>query len=587
MTLTSLKKLLQKNSFIYFLLSALCILVYANILPNEFTVVDDLSTFVNNDTIKNFPAALQSMQIQLILYSTFYHLFGITPVPLHILSILLHITNCILFFTIIKLLFDHRTALISALLFALHPINTEAITWISGNPYLFNALIFNICILTYLLYKRTKKRNYLISSVIVFIGGMGLIQTIWLVTIPLVIFIIEQTMIEKKFKPAISKQLLFYIIPLVVFGTLYIGIKGTERLATRSIEHPMNQQTLKPVIEGGPYTIFTMASLYVYPKNLMIYYDGNPVTQTYYIAMYIFTLLYAVTILVLWNKNRTLSGLLLILIVLLAPTFSPIKVSWFLSERYLYYGTGFFALMIALLLLHLQKKIKNTILIYSVIVILAGVYAYRTMLRNADYKNSITLALKTIQLSPHSIRGYDDLGGTYLLSGQYQKAARLFHKTLTILPEANTAVSNLGYIYILYGLPDKPDFIVQPDNDKAKKLYELGIKYGEQERYTNAFFYLYQASLYNPNYLEPKVAMADIYTKMQQYGFAEKQLKKTLTSFPKAYQLYNKLAFTVFQQKKYAEAEKYLREILKYEPNNKEVAENLAIIQRVKQKPSP
>jgi cytochrome c-type biogenesis protein CcmH/NrfG len=357
-------------------------------------------------------------------------------------------------------------------------------------------------------------------------------------------------------------------------------MKSVDRLATRAIEKPMNQQSLKPIIESAPYTVFTMARLYLFPKDLMIYYDGNPIDQIYYVSMYLAAVLYGIMVLYFWKKNRPVAGLLIILVILLAPTYSPVKVAWYLSERYLYYGTGFFAAMLAMLIISVSKKTHWPAVAMIVVSCLTVLYSIRAVIRNAEFQNTHTLALATIRTSPHSIRGYDDLGGDYLLKGNYRDALPLFRKTLTILPDSNTAISNLGYIYILYGIPQTANDLTEKQS--AQEMLRLGSEYYKQARYTNSFYYLYQSSMLEPKNPDPKIIMADIYMKTDQFEKAENMYLEVLKLKQGNVKVFNKLAFAAFRQNKYDRALLFLREALKYEPSNQNVKDNIKLIEQTK-----
>ena len=54
------------------------------------------------------------------------------PVGFHVVNIALHALNAVLLFFIGRRLFGEKPALVAALLFALHPMQTEAVTYISG-----------------------------------------------------------------------------------------------------------------------------------------------------------------------------------------------------------------------------------------------------------------------------------------------------------------------------------------------------------------------------------------------------------------------------------------------------------------------
>ncbi len=578
--ISTIRKLFKKDSFIYGVIVVLSLITYGIILRNEFTVVDDLATFVNSELIRNFPASFKTLEFQNILYSIYYHAFGVTPIPHHITSILMHITNAILLFIILRMLFNRTTAGIAAILFTVHPINTEVITWISGLPYLFIAFVFNLTLLYYLKFYKTKKIQYFYTSVVIFLLSLVFVRAVWLVTLPLLLFIVHTFILEKKFSMKGLKYFVPYVIGVIIFAAVFISMKSVDRLATRAIEKPMNQQSLKPIIESAPYTVFTMARLYLFPKDLMIYYDGNPIDQIYYVSMYLAAVLYGIMVLYFWKKNRPVAGLLIILVILLAPTYSPVKVAWYLSERYLYYGTGFFAAMLAMLIISVSKKTHWPAVAMIVVSCLTVLYSIRAVIRNAEFQNTHTLALATIRTSPHSIRGYDDLGGDYLLKGNYRDALPLFRKTLTILPDSNTAISNLGYIYILYGIPQTANDLTEKQS--AQEMLRLGSEYYKQARYTNSFYYLYQSSMLEPKNPDPKIIMADIYMKTDQFEKAENMYLEVLKLKQGNVKVFNKLAFAAFRQNKYDRALLFLREALKYEPSNQNVKDNIKLIEQTK-----
>ena len=141
-------KFKNRDSFFIFLIAALTLVVYSNSLFNEF-LYDDEHLILKNRYIRDFRyipniftenaiagAYLSSnyyRPLQLLLYSIIYHLFGLNVVSYHLLNILLHAANGILIYLIFKKLFKKRlTAFIPAIIFSLHPVNTEAVTYISG-----------------------------------------------------------------------------------------------------------------------------------------------------------------------------------------------------------------------------------------------------------------------------------------------------------------------------------------------------------------------------------------------------------------------------------------------------------------------
>lgn len=70
---------------------------------------------------------------QQLIFALIYRLFGTAPEPYHLSSILLHICNAGLVFLLsIRLVISRPAALLASLVFALHPIQSQSVSYISG-----------------------------------------------------------------------------------------------------------------------------------------------------------------------------------------------------------------------------------------------------------------------------------------------------------------------------------------------------------------------------------------------------------------------------------------------------------------------
>lgn len=136
------------------LIVTLTSVVYANSLKNSF-VGDDFTVLVDNDFVKswkNFPAIfsrtyltsvseieylgkrnigsgeLSYRPVVTISYFIDYSLWRLNPFGYHLSNLLLHIFNAILLYIFVDLIVrNKKTALLASLLFALHPVNAEAV----------------------------------------------------------------------------------------------------------------------------------------------------------------------------------------------------------------------------------------------------------------------------------------------------------------------------------------------------------------------------------------------------------------------------------------------------------------------------
>ncbi|MCM8817972.1 MAG: hypothetical protein NC915_00585, partial [Candidatus Omnitrophica bacterium] len=131
---------MEKRISRYFVfLFVISFLVYFNSTFNPF-IWDDFSLIVENPYVKNFKLSFSSFgkdiylevsnfyrPLQIIIYSIVYKLFKLNPVGYHFLNIFLHTGCAILFFLLLKEVYGERISFLASLLWAIHPVNTEAI----------------------------------------------------------------------------------------------------------------------------------------------------------------------------------------------------------------------------------------------------------------------------------------------------------------------------------------------------------------------------------------------------------------------------------------------------------------------------
>jgi hypothetical protein len=131
----------------------------------------------------------------LVLYSIDQY----NPVIFHLASILWHIGNVALMWLFIKRLLELRKgemqfpvsvmALLTALLFAIHPANVEAVAWLSAMKLLIYAFFFLLGLISYISYIKTRRISRFIYTIVCFLlSFLGKEQA---VTFPLVIVLID------------------------------------------------------------------------------------------------------------------------------------------------------------------------------------------------------------------------------------------------------------------------------------------------------------------------------------------------------------------------------------------------------------
>ncbi|MBI5234367.1 MAG: hypothetical protein HY880_08430, partial [Deltaproteobacteria bacterium] len=165
--------------------------VYLNILPNGF-IHDDNNQIVENPWLRDFrnlPAIFFSSvwsfleekgqsnyyrPVMHLVYMADYTIFGLKPWGWHLTSLVINSLNSVMVFVVtLKLLREKAAnaaipAAAGALLFAVHPVHTEAVAWAAGIPELTFAFFYLVSFYLYIQYRDTQRVVFLISSAISF-----------------------------------------------------------------------------------------------------------------------------------------------------------------------------------------------------------------------------------------------------------------------------------------------------------------------------------------------------------------------------------------------------------------------------------
>lgn len=101
-------------------------------------------------------------------------LWGNNPLGYHLTNLLVHsASSALVFFTLRRLLgADLTAATLSAVLFAVHPVHVEAVSWISGRNELISTFFYLSSFLTFVIYRAVKRTRHYVFSLILFILGL-------------------------------------------------------------------------------------------------------------------------------------------------------------------------------------------------------------------------------------------------------------------------------------------------------------------------------------------------------------------------------------------------------------------------------
>ena len=117
------------------ILIAVTVIVYFNSLSNDF-IFDDIPLVQDSLNVMNMgflDLILSYRPLRYISYALDYRIFGMHPWGFRLMNIFYHALTVVSLFWMLKVFgLSKRSAFISALIFAIHPVNTDAVAYISG-----------------------------------------------------------------------------------------------------------------------------------------------------------------------------------------------------------------------------------------------------------------------------------------------------------------------------------------------------------------------------------------------------------------------------------------------------------------------
>ncbi len=506
-----LDKLFASTSTQLWIIVIVTCIAYINIFNNSF-VWDDHDLIVNWPEIRSF-SNIPSLfikatnpnypdtyrPIRYIFSIVMYQLSGTNPIGYHIATITLHIAITLLIYTIIRSLArDTRIPFISALLFGVHPIHTEAITWISSGMDMIGIVFFLNSIVLFL--HRADTRTLGFSLVCAGLAYFTLEITIVLPAILILILSI------KNLKNTHRRSFL-HIFPYALLAIIYLYIRWRV----------VDIQEVFGYVDGRvDRTFFLMmhalvayAKTLLFPVDLTVNHmlhigvpsfmveigDAFPTTLSYIRSITLFDphviigiLLVLVSlscVFIFWRKAPLLSFAIGWMIISFLPVMNIVPGHTLMAERYAYLPSVGFCLILAYIFIYTHKQSKHPLIQYSVYIVLLAVvvsYTIHTIQRNTAWKNDVTLWESAADKNQYSYIVFTALGKQYVARNEYDKAIVAYTHVLQFFPEQKMVIGYLTELYIQARRYTEAITLIQSVIQLRPQEPEIWIKLGDVYR---------------------------------------------------------------------------------------------------------
>ena len=349
-----------------------------------------------------------------LLQSTFLldmKLWGAASSFMHLENILLHLANTLLIFfsaTIINRNIQLRlswTPFAAAALFAIHPINTEAVNWIAGRSDLLACFFVMLASLALLRGMELRQPGYLYLSLLLLIPGLLCKETAVFFLPAAVLLIIADDIFLSGGAAGLTQRIKLrfsYLLPYFILPAVYLLLRGVF-LASNSFGLQSIKRLLIESERGVSESLFQAVSgIGFYSKKLFFPWPLNfTIGQVPDYAFWLGLLVLLVLVHSMWHTTFVKGlylmtfaiGLSALLALLLRPAWTPV------AERYLYLPSAFFCMA---LVFSCSRHFVGFLRSWGggIILVLAVGMTYTTVQRNLLWQDNLLLFQDAVKKSP-------------------------------------------------------------------------------------------------------------------------------------------------------------------------------------------
>ena len=533
--------------------------------------------------------AVLNKNIKAISYFTFalnYQISRTDPFGYHLINLLLHIFSSFFLYCVVKALLDtpilketpfpkekKKIALFIALVFLLHPLQTQAVTYIWQRTECLSGFLYLAAYLLYLTGRLKKRRLHYVSSLVLFVIGFfakGII-----ISLPVLILLTEASFFDRKDREKILWGLKLAAGCLVAFILMTFIPFGPLQNVLHSLHCTFMHVTGMQLSQIYFLTQFRVIPQYIrllfipVGQNLDYYF---PMSQTGWNLSTILGFLFVCLVLLLaaltFRKKRFLSfGIWWFFICLLPTTFIYREPIW---EHRLYLPAAGFAIFLA----GLCFRVKETKRRDAFVIIMVCLFCALTIQRNFLWKDPLLLMEDTVRKSPNKARPNQVLGMLYRRAGKLEQAEYYLKKALSIKPNYPEAYNNLGLVYFQKqgfekarkhfkkAILHKPHFISpyvnlatlalsEKDYSRAEEILNESLAFGEKE--------------------ETYLCFGNIFLAKKEYDKARESFQKAMELNPQSWEAYYSLGNVWFYQKEYQKAILFYEKAKRFNPHHCDV----------------
>jgi len=519
-----------------------------------------------------------------------YALWHHNPWGFHLTNILLHMLNTVMLYVALRVLpAPAPLCAATSALFAVHPINTEAVAWIAGR----NDPLMMLCILlTCLMFckaatvsRKKAALTYAFVSGLCYAAGL-LVKESAVIALPLLL-IIDRCIQTTGSRFARMIRLSLYAAMLLI-STAFFFVQQTFFQGT----------ALRLNFQPHIHALSFVCAVYLYYLKTLLFPINLTVDPSFFIpcltdpiraALYpiVFAAVLAVPV---WCRSwwREGAAAMAWVLVYLLPVSGIIWMGVPILEHRAYGACAGFCFCLASLWyrsayrsrLH-HRRVAKCVASGALCAVLL-LYGALTVQRNRFWQNELLIWTDTYAKSPWSAQAMVNLGVALLRRNQPEQALDLFYKARERYPYSSRVYNNIGAALSALGKYDEARAALQQalrcDPNSAEAYTNLGIFYRDRGEIAQAISCFEKAHALNPSSVTTVQQLARLYLQQGDPDRAIAMVRSALAHVPRNSLLHNELGKALQQVSRSEEALESFKAAVQYDPSNCDALNNLSLL---------
>ena len=499
-----------------------------------------------------------------------WHLWGEWTFPYHVQNVLLHALNALLLWHVLHLL-AVRNGWLSSLVFALHPVNVEAVAWIVQLKTLLSSALFFAALICYLRYRDRQSENRDTGGTPALPSGYYLALLLYLLALlaktSVVILPVVMLIVLWHRQGRLGKRDLIETVPFALLSIL-LGAIGVWFQYARAIgSHVIRTDTVLERLCCAGWAVWFYLGKTVVPVGLTFVYPRWQIDATR-ASSYVPLAGVLLTLVVAWHWRRRWGRLPLTCwsyyVVALLPVLGLVDIYFmrysFVADHWQYLAIGG---IIPLLLAMMQAFLRGICrlragAVGALSVLLLAVLATLTWRQQGIYRNEGVLWQDTLAKNPTCGLAHTRLGLLCKESGDLRAAEHHYLQALQLRPDFHETHSDLAVIFTQRGMVSKAiehyrrALAIHPFS--AATHSNLGRLLGDLGQYRQALEHLRQAIRLDPGFAKAHNNLGNVLLAQDKLKEAEEHYQTALSLMPDFAEAHSNLGALRLKQGKSAEA---------------------------------